>query len=303
MFPAAGLESISPQIYQMSLGENKVSAITADLLSAIWITELKDSSQSRRITPPSGRYWQLAWAPDGSILSQTGEGRELNIWRIFQDGSRQQVTSGPHIDWGTVVSADGKRLAFVSNRAGGLHLWTSDLQGHFLRELTTGKGTISSPSFTPDGSIVYCETNSGSAAIFKMPAEGGTRVRVLSTQARKPVVSPSGKYLACELKGRGARWQTAIVDMQTARVIRTCPDVPYDSLMRWTADGQALAYITTRNGVSNIAAEKLVDGAENLLTGFGEGTILSFDMARNGRELALVRGIAASDVVLLESAR
>jgi hypothetical protein len=30
---------------------------------------------------------------------------------------------------------------------------------------------------------------------------------------------------------------------------------------------------------------------------------LSFDMARNGRELALVRGIAASDVVLLESAR
>jgi Tol biopolymer transport system component len=32
-FPAAGLESISPQIYKLSLGENNVSAITADLAS------------------------------------------------------------------------------------------------------------------------------------------------------------------------------------------------------------------------------------------------------------------------------
>ncbi len=323
VFPAAAMESISPQIYQMSLGENRASAITADLarymtasasthgiatvqedrLSAIWLTNLKDSSQSRRITPPSGRYWQLASLPDGSLLSQTGAGRELNIWRLFQDGSRQQVTTGPHIDWNTVVSADGKRLAFVSNRAGGLHLWTSDLNGHFLHQLTTGEGRISSPSFTPDGSIVYCETDRGSAAILKISAEGGSPMRVLPTQARKPVVSPTGQYMACELKDRASGWQTAIVDMHTARTVRAFPDIPYDAWLRWTADGQALAYITTGNGVSNIAAKTLVDGSEKRLTGFGEETIFSFDMARTGREIASVRGIAVSDIVLLEGSR
>jgi serine/threonine protein kinase len=323
MFPAAEVESISPQIYQLSLNENKVSAITADLArymkasasargivtvqedrqSAIWLNNLKDSSQSRRITPLSGGYWQLAWLPDGSLLSQTGAGRELNIWRIFQDGSRQRVTTGPHIDWNTVVSPDGKHLAFVSNRAGGLHLWTGDPEGHFLRQLTTGEGRISSPSFTPDGSIVYCETNSGSATILKIPAEGGTPVRVLPTEARKPVVSPDGKFLACELKDRKLGWQTSIVDLQTARVFRTLPDIPYDDWLRWTPDGRALAYIATQNGVSNIAAKVLVDGSEKRLTKFGEETIFSFDMARNGREIALIRGIVVSDIVLLEGIR
>jgi len=321
VFPAAEQESVSPQIYQMSLTQKKVNAVTADLasyrkvsasgrsivtvqedrLSAIWLTALKNLPRSRRVTPPSGRYWQLALLPDGSLLSQTGTGRELNVWRMFEDGSRKQVTSGPYFDWNTVASADGKRLAFVSNRGAGLHLWTADLDGHFLRQLTSGDGRISSPSFMPDGSIVYCETKNGSASILKISSDGGTPVRLLSTQARNPVVSPNGRYLACELKE--SRWQTAIVDLQTARVIRRFPDIPYDSWVRWTADGKAVAYIATNNGVSNIAAKTLADGSEILLTSFGENMIFSFDIARNGEELASIRGIAVSDIVVFQGAR
>jgi Tol biopolymer transport system component len=322
LFPAAEPEAIHPQIYQFSLGQNKAAPVTSDLasynklsvsanhmaaiqkdrLSAIWITRLDDPAHPRRITPPAGRYWQLAWLPDGSLVSQTGTGRELNIWRFFQDGSRRQITSGPYIDWDSVVSMDGRRVAFVSNRAGGLHLWTCDPEGHFLRQLTNGQGDDSSPSFMLDGSIVYTETTSGSSGIFKVSSDGISRVRLLSPPARNPVVSPNGEYLACDLNDRGERWQTAVIEIRTGRVVRRFPDIPESSWLRWTADGNGLAYISTRNGVSNIVVRPLADTPEERLTEFGEDVVFSFDVARGGRGVASVRGIAVSDVVVLERA-
>lgn len=203
VFPAADTESISPQIYQLLFRDEEASPVTTDLasypkasasvrdivavqedrLSAIWITSLERPSRSRRVTPPAGRYWQLAWSPDGSLLSQTSTSRELNVWRFLPDGSTRQVTTGPHIDWNTVVSADGKRLAFISNRTGGFQLWTSDSEGHFLRQLTHSSGRSSSPSFLPDGSIVYCESTSGSSGIYRISPGGGPPVRLLSQEA------------------------------------------------------------------------------------------------------------------------
>lgn len=322
VFPAAGPESISPQIYQMSLRSHKVNAITTDLasyrkisasphdivavqedsVSAIWITSLQDPSLSHRITPPAGRYWQLAWMPDGSLLSQTGAGRELNVWRFFPDGSRQQVTSGPYIDWSTVASADGKRLAFVSNRGGGLHLWTSDSEGHFIRQLTRGSGVSSSPSFLPDGSIVYCETISGASGIYKISPDGGSPLRIVSAEACRPMVSPDGKYIACELKEPNEAWQMVIVELRTAQLVRRFRDIPYGADRRWTADSRAVAYATTHSGVTNIVLRFLADDSKKPLTSFGEDSVFSFDIARNGQELACVRGIAVSDVIVIERA-
>lgn len=321
VFSAAGSESITPQIYQLSLATKRAAAITADLaayvnvgsstrnviavrddfLSAIWITHAKESDPVR-ITPPSGRYWQVSLAPDGSVISQTGEGRELNVWRFSENGSRRQITAGSYVDWGAVSSPDGKQLAFISNREGGLQLWTSDMEGHFMHRLTSGEAAVSSPSFTPDGRIVYCQTAHGVASIHESQIDGG-QSRLLLMNARNPEVSPDGRHLGCELKSDGrSPWQTVVVGMQTLRVERVFSGLPEGSVVRWVSNGGALAYITTKNGISNIVAIPLKGNSEKRLTDFREGVIFSFDAARDGRGLALVRGISESDVVLLEGA-
>jgi serine/threonine protein kinase len=321
VFPAAEEASIGVQVYSLSLGDRLVHAVTSDLasyvkvsaaeasivavqedrLSSIWIAPLNNGGAPRRITPAAGRFSHVSWSPDGSLLAQTSSGREEHIWRVFPDGANQQLTTGPYIDWDPTISRDGARLAFISNRGGGWQLWTSDSDGRNLRELTSGRETTSSPTFAPDGSIVYASLAANSH-IFKIRPEGGSPAVVIAEPASNPVISPKGDYVACEMDTGSGR-ETVIVETRTGRVIRKFPEIPLNTWLRWTPDGKGVAYIVTQGGVSNIAIKSIAEAADVMLTHFSEDMIFSFDMSVDGRELAYIRGIAASDVVQFESAQ
>ncbi len=321
IFAASELNAANPQLYQYPINGRQVSSITADVatylmanasennivavqrdrLSSIWT--VSTGATPRRISPSPRRYFQIAWMPDGTLVSHTGVGPEMNIWRIYTDGPMRQITNGRYLDWDTAVSRDGTRLAFLSNRGGGRHLWTSNEEGQFLRQLTSGAGADFSPSFTPDGWIVYDETVSGTPVIFKIRPDGGAPVRVVPGPSRNPVVSPTGEYLACELNEGGNGWRRTIINLRTGQAVVRLPEIPVNSPVRWTEDGKALAYIATKDGISNIAVEAFASPSERLLTNFQEETIFSFDLSQSSGQLALVRGIEASDIVLFENPR
>jgi Tol biopolymer transport system component len=73
--------------------------------------------------------------------------------------------------------------------------------------------------------------------------------------------------------------------------------------VRWTPDGHALTYIDTEGGVSNIWSQPLDGGKPVPLTHFKTGRIFNFAWSRDGKWLALARGTAASDVVLISDVR
>ena len=75
------------------------------------------------------------------------------------------------------------------------------------------------------------------------------------------------------------------------------------SPVRWTTDGRALTYIDTREGVSNLWNQPLADGPPKQLTNFQSETISSFAWSRDGKRLALVRGVINNDVVLISNFR
>lgn len=50
------------------------------------------------------------------------------------------------------VSPDGSRIAFVLNE----HLWTANIDGTNLKQITTGTKDESYPSFSPDGRFIAC---------------------------------------------------------------------------------------------------------------------------------------------------
>jgi Tol biopolymer transport system component len=72
---------------------------------------------------------------------------------------------------------------------------------------------------------------------------------------------------------------------------------------QWTPGGDAIDYVLTHNGVSNIWRQNLVGGAPKQITNFELGQIFDFDWSRDGRQLALTRGSESSDVVMIRNFR
>jgi hypothetical protein len=138
--------------------------------------------------------------------------------------------------------------------------------------------------------------------VFRIRPEGGPPAVVISDAASNPVISPTGEHVACEMDTGSGR-ETVVVETQTGRIIRKFPEIPLSTGLRWTPDGKGIAYIVTQGGVSNIAIKSIAESADLTLTHFSEDMIFSFDMSADGRELAYIRGIAASDVVQFESAQ
>ena len=69
--------------------------------------------------------------------------------------------------------------------------------------------------------------------------------------------------------------------------------------LHWLPDGRSLAYIVTRDGVSNIWAQPIDGGAPKQLTNFTTDQIAWFDLSRDGKPTLFSRGTTTKDVVLI----
>jgi hypothetical protein len=95
------------------------------------------------------------------------------------------------------------------------------------------------------------------------------------------------------------QWQVAIVDLRTLNVVRRFPDIPLAWPLKWLPGETAFTYLWEENGVSNIWKTAIATGVKRPLTHFKEDKIFSFDWSLDARDLAMVRGTAASDVLLV----
>jgi Tol biopolymer transport system component len=72
---------------------------------------------------------------------------------------------------------------------------------------------------------------------------------------------------------------------------------------RWAPDSDAITYIATRDGVSNIWRQPLGNEPPKQITRFESGRIFSFDWSPDGKQIAFSRGEEISDAVLLSDLR
>jgi Tol biopolymer transport system component len=72
---------------------------------------------------------------------------------------------------------------------------------------------------------------------------------------------------------------------------------------RWAPRSDAIDYILTQNGVSNIWQQSLAGGPPKQVTHFDSGEIFDFEWSRDGKQLALTRGNESSDVILMSNFR
>ncbi len=135
-----------------------------------------------------------------------------------------------------------------------------------------------------------------------MAIDGGTPVQLTDKYSRYPAISPDGKLIACHYKeGPNAPTSIAVIPFAGGEPIKTFA-LPL-SHVRWTTDGRALTYIDTREGVSNLWSQPLAGGPSKQLTNFQAETIFGFAWSRDGKRLALIRGVVNNDVVLINNFR
>jgi Tol biopolymer transport system component/imidazolonepropionase-like amidohydrolase len=113
--------------------------------------ELSGSQPVRGIMHPviSPDGTQIAFAALGdlwvmSVRGQAGD-RDVPVTRLMTD---------PAMDTQPAWSADGKSLAYASDRGGSMNIWIRDLASGADRQLTHHSSAATQPSWSPDGSRI-----------------------------------------------------------------------------------------------------------------------------------------------------
>src|SRR5262249_39705542 len=107
-----------------------------------------------------------------------------------------QVTFDGRLAMNPSISADGKYLAYASDRAGqgSLNIWVQALPNGEPVRLTNDQFNDDLPSFSPDGTKVAFRSDRDGGGIYVMAILGGAP-RLLAKNGTRPLYSPDGKYL------------------------------------------------------------------------------------------------------------
>jgi Tol biopolymer transport system component len=83
---------------------------------------------------PNGRY--ITFAAGGDIYVIQWDGKEM-----------RRLTQGAGVNTSPVFNPDGDRIAFASKRGGSFAIYTMDLKGNYLSQITFGPSNDTHPTW------------------------------------------------------------------------------------------------------------------------------------------------------------
>jgi Tol biopolymer transport system component len=149
-----------------------------------------DGGNPRRITVDPGSEGEPAWTPDGARLVYTAapRGGIPQLVSVRADGSEPRpLTASPGGNRSPEVSPDGRRVAFVSTRDGNSEIYETDIDGGEARRITKTSERESSPSYLPNGDLIFVVEKGSKSRLMRLPAGGATPMPLLEID--QPVVA------------------------------------------------------------------------------------------------------------------
>jgi TolB protein len=281
-----------------------LAAAQTEKVSNIWVMPATDSTRAKQITQGRNLNGNPSWTPDGKIVypANTGGGNRDLFLIDSRGGNTKQITTNSHFNFNPSVSPDGRYIVFVSDRTGTSHLWRMDIDGANAKQLTDTSDAV--PNLSPDSQWVVYLSCANKCTIWKVGIDGGQPLQITDKASAFPNISPDGKQVACAyLEDPNAPFKLAILPFAGGPPSRTFA-VPVaflgeETAFRWAADGRAIVFGVTSNGVTNLWAQPVDGSPPKQLTNFASERIFGFDFSRDGKQVALSRGTQTSDVVLI----
>jgi Tol biopolymer transport system component/DNA-binding winged helix-turn-helix (wHTH) protein len=286
----------------------KVVTTQSTKVSRLWLVPENDAERATQAASVGidnfSEKLGLDWLPNGKLIYGSRASGNADLWLMDPEGSPpKQLTVDNTLEGQPTVSADGRYIAFLSNRAGTYNIWRMNADGTQLQRLTKGPWE-NTPSFSPDGKwVVYNGVFEEKPVLWKVPAEGGEPVRLTDTISLRPAVSPDGKMVAhLHLDEQTQRMRLAVIPLEgEAQVKMFEQSIPAPHIVNWSPDGQMVTYVDTHDGVSNIWGQPLDGSPSKPLTHFKSDSIFRFAWSPDGKKLACERGFYINDVVLISN--
>jgi len=294
-----------------------IATLSVKQVSNVWLIPAGGGA-GKQITLAAGGYrGELSWTPDGKIVYESEAGASPGISVMEADGSGARLLTGEltgraYVGW-PEVSPDGRYVVFTSDLKGERHIWRLNIDGSNPVQLTEEIGA-DNPYCSPDGRWVFYSIREKAGvnlpSIGRVSIDGGEMKRLTEAFSANPSVSPDGKLFAClQAEGPGPfPWNIAIYPVDGPvdgnRPVKIFSQPIQTQTVRWTPDGRGLTYYENpASGASKLWIQPLDGGEPKLLAEFEADRVFGIDWSRDGKYLACVRGLWATNVVLIKDFR
>lgn len=274
----------------------------------------------------AGRDWSEIYfgtnpsvSPDGSFFVFEWKDR---VWRASTSGGTAvPLSDGTAVDGRPLLSPDGKKVAFLSDRWGTDEIFEMTLGADGISVVGTRQVTFHTESLLPwsytlDGKYIVALAHRDDAAEVKgkrlsrrivmvpMDRRGAER-RVFDAPAFAPAVSPDGRRflftsvieeLGLEFRKRHDWSRTSyagdiwLYDTDSGEFTRVVHRRENATSPIWTPDGAGFYYLCDADGVRNVYCRSLKTGKERQVTKFTEDHIFCPSLSRDGKTMVFLNG-------------
>ncbi len=213
--------------------------------------DLEETNEALPSVAPVSRQRRIsAWVPWLVAAAATVIAVALAIRRGpppsdgFANVTVERVTYDAGLTTMPAISADGRLIAFASDRSGrgDLDIWVQLADGAPIR-VTDGPADELSPHFSPDGNQIVYRSEAAGGGVYVVPTLGG-EPRLIAPEGRGPRFSPDGSKIAYwvgEFRGGSTAASGAyLVPLGGGEATRLLPDFETARDPVWAPDGKSL---------------------------------------------------------------
>jgi TolB protein len=222
-----------------------------------------DGANPRRITSSRTSNIAPSWSPDGQSLAysawrssgQFGSYQDVIVSWIFK-GVRQTPANGSpeKQSYLPAYSPDGQKIAFTLSVGGNQEIYVMNVDGSNLRRLTNHPEIDTSPTWSPTGNqIAWVSGRSGNPQVYVMNTDGtGQRKLTSESWADRPTWSRE-PFNEIAYAGRtGPGFDVKIYSFATGQSKVITDGIGSNESPAFSANGRHIAFVSTRNGKSQI---------------------------------------------------
>ncbi len=254
-------------------------------------------------TPLWLRYAKIS--PNGKEIAFCYKG---DIYKVEASGGQAvQLTTKSSYEMNPVWSADGRYIAFASDRKGNFDVYVMPSAGGAPTQLTTNSASELPWAFSPDGKYIYFSAaiqDPASSALFpssrltevyKVPVAGGRTTQVLGTPAEEITFNKNGRFFVYQdQKGMEDAWRKHhtssvtrdvwLYDTTNGKHVNLTNHAGEDRSPVLSADGSTVYILSERDGGSFNVYSFPINAPQSIkaLTSFKKNPVRFLSIADNG---------------------